>query len=325
MMHHGLTALTLTFILGAPAFADGDETPPEAPADSAEIQLTEREEIQGGADLLPLLLPGHRLIGRLDWHTDYAEAYRQAQDERKMLLLFFRDEADPRIADIYERDVLSSDELAEPLTGVVRVVLPQDAVRPFRIPELPDLPILKHSSFKFMYGRQGIAMIDLTEPDSELYGHVVSAHPFSAGRMYTVRGTKIVLGLPRGTVTQRALIYAVRLHPAAPISTTAGKCHDYLCKQARQSSRLMAAYGSVGHHDWGTRYGEIAAQTGRAAMEVAAMSGNHSLIEASIEVVNQWYGSPAHWQIMSTPAAIFGYDLVRDATGNWWGTGVFAN
>jgi len=35
MMHHGLTALTLTFILGAPAFADGDETPPEAPADSS--------------------------------------------------------------------------------------------------------------------------------------------------------------------------------------------------------------------------------------------------------------------------------------------------
>ena len=32
----------------------------------------------------------------------------------------------------------------------------------------------------------------------------------------------------------------------------------------------MATYGSVGHHDWGTRYGEIATQTGRSAMEVAA-------------------------------------------------------
>jgi hypothetical protein len=325
MKHQGLIALVLSLVLAAPAAAQDDDESPSVVTETAETELTERGEIPGGADLVRLLLPGQRLIGDLDWHTDYSAAYRQAQDERKMLFIVFRDEANPRIADIYERDILSSDELADSLAKVVRVVLPLDAVRPFRVPELPDLKILSHSSFKYMYGRQGIAMIDLTDPDSELNGHVVSAHPFSPGRMYTVRGTKIVLGLPRGTVTQRALIYAVRLHPAAPVSTTAGQCHGYLCKQARHSSRLMATYGSVGHHDWGTRYGEIASQTGRSAMEVAAMSGNHSLIEASIEVVNQWYGSPAHWQILSTPAAYFGYDLVRDSTGNWWGTGLVAN
>jgi hypothetical protein len=49
------------------------------------------------------------------------------------------------------------------------------------------------------------------------------------------------------------------------------------------------------------------------------------LIDAAIQVVDQWYGSPAHWGIMSAPAAIFGYDLVRDSAGNWWGTGLFAN
>ena len=25
------------------------------------------------------------------------------------------------------------------------------------------------------------------------------------------------------------------------------------------------------------------------------------------------------------PASIFGYDLVHDSAGNWWGTGLFAN
>jgi hypothetical protein len=275
--------------------------------------------------LQPLLPVETRVIGKLDWHIDYSAAYREARDARKMLFVFFRDEAAPRISGIYETEVLAAEELLDPLSKVVRVVLPLGATGPVRDEaETRDVILLKHSAFNYMYGRQGIAMIDLTDPQSELYGHVVSAHPFTPGKHYTARGTKLVLGLPRGTVTQRALIYAVRLHPAAPISTTDGKCHGYLCKQARNSSNLMAAYGSVGHHDWGTRYGEIASQTGKSAQEVAAMSGNRSLIDAAIELVDQWYGSPAHWQIMSTPASIFGYDLVRDSAGNWWGTGLFA-
>ena len=53
----------------------------------------------------------HLLIGALDWHTDYSAAYRQAQDERRMLFVVFRDEANSRIADIYERDVLSNREM----------------------------------------------------------------------------------------------------------------------------------------------------------------------------------------------------------------------
>jgi hypothetical protein len=306
-----------------PARADEEPQPGKNVATAANIP---ESDAQPGADSPSrLLVTPTRTIGTHEWHTDYSAAYRQAREERKMLLLFFRDEAQPRIADIFERDVLAGDELREPLEKVVRVVLPLDAVHPFSDPEKPATKILDHSSFQYMYRQQGIAMIDLTDPDSELNGHVVSAHAFSPGRHYTARAMKIVLGLPRGTVTQRALIYAVRLYPYPPVSTTDGKCHSFLCQQARQSSQLMANYGSVGHHDWGTRQGEIAAATGRSAMEVAAMSANPRLINAALEVVDQWAGSPAHWGIMSTPAAIFGYDLVHDAAGNWWGTGVFAN
>ena len=287
-------------------------------------ELTDAGNVPEGSQL-GLPIPGDRTIGELTWHTDYASAYRRAREAKKMLFIFFRDEEHPRIADIYENDVLAREELREPLSDFVRVVIPLDARRPFRAPELLDLPLLTHHSFRYMYGRQGIAVVDLTDPDSDLWGQVVSAHPFTPGLHYTARGTKIVLGLPRGTVTQRALIYAVRLHPAAPISTTDGKCNSYLCRMARQSSQLMALYGSVGHHDWGTRHNEIAASTGKMAMEVAAMSGNRSLIGAAIELVDQWYGSPAHWQIMSMPADIFGYDLFHDTNGNWWGTGLFAN
>lgn len=325
MMSRVTAALTITLILTSTPLLPAEEPASVLALASPSPEFGGQGSIRDGATLLHLISPERRMIGDLNWHTDYATAYRRAQTERKMLFIFFRDERDPFIADVYEHDVLSNFELREPLSGVVRVILPLNAVRPFRIPELPDLPIMNHNSFKFMYGRQGIAMIDLTDPESALFGQVVSAHPFTPGKLYTVRGTKLVLGLPRGSVTQRALIYAVRQHPAAPVSTTDGRCDAYLCRQARQSSQLMSTYGSVGHHDWGTRYGEIAAHTGKSAMEVAAMAGNRQLIDAAIELVEQWYGSPAHWGIMSAPATIFGYDLVHDPAGNWWGTGLFAN
>ena len=153
---------------------DGAETLVLATPDS---DFTETGEIPDREMLARWLSPGGRKIGELEWHTDYDAAYRQARDEQKMLFIFFRNEANPRIAGFYERDVLTKSELREPLSKVVRVVLPLDAVRPFRPPELPDLKMLDHSSFKYMYHRQGIVMIDLTDPDSELYGMVVSRIP----------------------------------------------------------------------------------------------------------------------------------------------------
>ncbi|MFN0055896.1 MAG: hypothetical protein ACKV0T_27445 [Planctomycetales bacterium] len=264
-----------------------------------------------------------RTIGTLDWHIDYTAAYRQARDENKLLFIVFRDEKQSRIADQFEREVLAHRDMQAPLEAVTRLALPVDAVQPPDNSDDPPKKLLQHSSFEHMYGRQGFAIIDLTSPRSELNGKLISAHPFSYAGQYSVWNTKIVLALPKATLTQRALIYAVRVHPAAPVSTTHGQCHAFLCQQARESSRLMSQYGSVGHHDWGTRSGAISAATGRSPQEVAAMGGNRELLDAAAEVVNQWHGSPAHWGIMSSPATIFGYDLVR-GNGGWYGTGIFA-
>jgi len=320
LMNYALIASTLSLVLATrPLSADPqpDSTPVAGPSEA---------DPTPDAPALPEAPPVEvRTIGKLEWHIDYSAAYHEAREARKMLFVFFRDESRPRIADLYEHDILSHGDTHEALSAVVRVTVPLDSLCPNCDADEAGQRMLSHHSFKYMYGRQGIAMIDLTNSDAQLHGKVVSAHPFTPGRYYTVHGTRTVLGLPQGTVTQRALIYAVRIHPASPVSTTSGKCHGYMCKMANESSKLMAQYGSVGHHDWGNRYGNIAAQTGRSGSEVAAGAGNMNLIDAAIQVVDQWYGSPAHWGIMSAPAAIFGYDLVRDSAGNWWGTGVFAN
>ncbi|MSR57367.1 MAG: CAP domain-containing protein [Planctomycetaceae bacterium] len=315
-----LSRLAMFLALAAqPLWADDQADPIETsenPANAEAVSEPQAAEPQG---------PVQRQIGGLDWHTDYAAAYKAARDDRKMLFILFRDERQPRIAQRFEQEVLAHRDLHGPLSQTVRVVLPVDAPAPQANPDQQPQKLLSHSSFGYMYGRQGIAIIDLTDPRSRLCGQVVSAHPFNREGQYTTSNTRVILALPRATVTQRALIYAVRMHPAAPVSTTAGQCDGFMCSQARQSSQLMSQYGSVGHHDWGTRSGAISAATGRSASEVAAMAGNRELLAAATELVMQWQGSPPHWQIMNTRAAFFGYDMVRGSGGNWWGTGVFAN
>ena len=202
--NRALRALTLSLVSSlafAAARADDEREPSKTVSTVASIP--EAATLPDSESPARLATSPSRKIGTLDWHTDYSAAYRQARDERKMLLLFFRDDANPRIADFYEHDVLAADELREALEKVVRVVLPVDALHPFSDPEKPATKILGHSSFAYMYGQQGIAMIDLTDPDSELHGHVVSTHAFTSGRHYTARSTKIVLELPRGTVNSR--------------------------------------------------------------------------------------------------------------------------
>lgn len=272
----------------------------------------------------------HRAIGSLEWHTEYAAAYHQAKQDKKQLLLFFRDDKAAAAADTFERDILAHADLVAPLRDVVRVVLPVDALEPVDesnddVEEKAPVKLLDHRAFEFMYKKAGLAVIDLVDPEGEQYGLVISAHPFTPNRTYGVAAVKTLLNLPIATVTQRALIFAVLMHPAAPVSTTQGKCHSFVCKAARRGSELMAQYESVGHHDWGTRQNEVAVATGHSAMEVAASGwGQSTLIDAAFQCVDLWYGSPAHWGIMSSPAKYYGYDLVRSASGNWYGTGVIA-
>src|SRR5437667_138446 len=65
----------------------------------------------------------------------------------------------------------------------------------------------------------GLAIIDMAEPDSELHRQVVSVYPFKRGPI-SVERLAVMLSLPRGTLTQRTLIFAVRTHSESPASAT---------------------------------------------------------------------------------------------------------
>src|SRR5262245_61587465 len=96
-------ALAASFLLALPGpLARAEEKSDAVPLNPAPLlEFPEAEAIPDAQALSRILSPEVRKIGGLDWYIDYSEAYRQARDEKMMMLLFFRDEAHPRIADIF--------------------------------------------------------------------------------------------------------------------------------------------------------------------------------------------------------------------------------
>jgi len=156
----------------------------------------------------------------------------------------------------------------------------------------------------------------------------VTALPFASGKYYRWRNSHLnaALELPSGSLSQRTMIWAVRVHEESPASTT-GSLHPALAQAAADQSVHQAAIGVQGHHRWETRFHKIRlAAHANAASEVVAESWpNENLIDACIDCVTSWRHSPGHWQAVRTRHRLFGYDIRRGRNGIWYGTGIFAN
>lgn len=257
---------------------------------------------------------GMRSLGELHWYTDYAEAYSHARRTHSKLLIVFQEELSNR-HETFEREVLASDELMNGLLDYVRVVVPTSETTPDE-----EGLLLEHSSFKHMQRMPGVAILDLSNPDAETFGHLVSAFPFSSGRSYTKSEMQTILGLPEGTITQRTLVYALRRHPGRPRSAY-GAAHPYLMQQAHSHSGTMARTRSVGHHNWGYRFGQISRAVGP-AREVAVAGRGYTLVDAANDCIRTWRSSPSHWNMMIRNARYMGYDMVQAGNGMWYATGI---
>lgn len=269
--------------------------------------------------------PETRQIGDLPWHIDYAAAYRQATEEKKQLLLFFRNDRDLLTAGQFEQNALARPELREPLNKFVRVALLTSAVAPAAAGAPADakpVRLLEHRCFAHMQGQAGLAIVDLMDKRDHLFGRCISAHPFTTNTLGHVSHVRTMLDLPRGTITQRTLTFVLRTHPERPASVW-GQGNPFLMDQCRHASQLMCNYGSVGHHDWGNRSSYISGQFGSGPSEVASMGGGSNLFEVAHSCVNLWRGSGVHWGMMITPSRFFGYDMVQSPNGTWFANGIF--
>ncbi len=255
------------------------------------------------------------------WLKDYSEAYLQAQKQRKMLLLFFDDQA----AGDSEREFLRTmPRLAEEVTPgrYLFAHLPLNAQ--LRVNGI-ELALAGHEAFRELRGGQGLAIIDLINPKSQQYAHVVTCLPFARGQVYDARTMRLVLTLPDGTLTQRTMVFAVRMHPEAPLSTH-GHVHWVLLDEAASHSGYQASIQNQGHHSWDSRFHRINARLDGSvsAKEVCAESWpNYSLLEACFDCVHSWRQSSGHWDAVASSHWYYGYDIKRGHNGIWYATGIF--
>jgi len=292
----------------AEALAEGDAAAPKVMQD---------ESVRPAAAFRPI-------APSLTWMTDYAAATRAAKEAKRMLLVYLVPEGKEQAAlrDQFEK-TLADPAVAELLPRFVLARLPQSAVMK---EEDREVALLDHPSLQEMEHKPGLFIVDYESEGEEYSGTVVSVFPFLNGRTYSVDQMKVILTLPKGTLTQRTMVYAVSTHPEHPASVR-GTPDPYLFDEAENHSRYQARIRLQGHHFWETRFHRILGRIppGTLASEVCAESWpGQGLLAAAIECVRSWRQSSGHWRAVSSQQRAYGYDIKRGSNGVWYATGIFA-
>jgi hypothetical protein len=181
--------------------------------------------------------------------------------------------------------------------------------------------LLRDPALVEMRGGAGVFLVDYAHDSWR--GRIVSVLPRTPGSYYRFEPhhVDLLLTLPEGSLTQRSLILAVRLHAEQPRSTT-GVCDPVLCRAAESHSGHQARIHRQGHHNWQTRSQRL----GGAASEVCAESWEHQdLLDSCVDCVASWRHSPGHWRAVSSPHAAYGYDIRRGNNSIWYATGIFVH
>ena len=200
------------------------------------------------------------------WLTSYADAWRAAQGQNKMLLIYFCDAGVDCPCSRFKTQTLDDVQVRPKLRDYVCVELPLNAAI---TSDGKRVVLLEHEAFGEMSGQPGIAIVDFRSPKPPLRGAVVSTFPISEASCYTPEQMTVILDLPPGTLTQRTLIYAVRTHPEQPASAN-GQLLPALAEEAESHSQYQATIRLQGHHFWAARFPRIVSRLpgGRGAHEV---------------------------------------------------------
>lgn len=262
----------------------------------------------------------------LNWMSNYQKAYQRAADTKRMLLVYFQSDDKSSLCRQFEEESLADERVVEQLRDYVLVKLPLDTK--IKV-EGEEVRLLEHRAFEDLHKKPGIAVVDLTDDEEDHHGDVVSVVPLAEGRYYRFRPNHVavLLDLPEGTLTQRTMTFAVRIHPESPESTL-GQADPVLMEAAKDHSRHQARIQNQGHHNWSSRFQHISSRLpdGLHAQEVVAESWPHqSLLDAAVDCVHSWRQSSGHWGAVRAKQPRFGYDIRRGGNGIWYATGLFGN
>ncbi|RIK80089.1 MAG: hypothetical protein DCC67_09870 [Planctomycetota bacterium] len=266
--------------------------------------------------------PSTKTVAGLEWRTDYSAAYRAAKQHQRMLLINMTCAGSQQQA--VEQYIARNPTLQAKLEQVERLRLPVDAAITVGG---KSQRLLSFPAFSHLQGGPGFVMIDLRHEGQPYYGAVVSALPYASGKYYrwNPQHLSVMLDLPPGTITQRTMIWAVRIHPERPQSTY-GMHHPTLAAGAAQHSTYQASIGVQGHQNFESRYHQLSGAAGGSVSEVVAESWpGQNMIDSCLDCVDSWRHSSGHWRGVSRRHRAFAFDIRRGRNGIWYGTGLFAD
>lgn len=223
-------------------------------------------------------------------YHEYYPAYRAAKTQQQMLLIDFESGLDfSRLdASFHEQHVVCS--------------LPLDY-------EVESQRLIDHPAFRTLEKSPGLVIVDLQ--NDELFGKAVSVLP----KRHCLPGKiKALFDLPAGTLTQRTLIWALRIHPARPQSVW-GAAAPHLMGHCSRHSRVQAGANNQ-HHDM--------SHPGSSEIVAESWPWNKNIVDAAIDIVWSWSQSPGHWGAASQSWGSYGYDMKSNGQ-KWYATGVFSH
>jgi hypothetical protein len=301
-------------------------------------------------------------LDRLSWETNYAKASQKAKEQSKNLLIYFYAVADsPQIPNSteerfvkvrnnevrqvvyvlpqlqkplpiaaacreFEQRALFKSEVLDLLDNYVPLKLPIDAVQESESAGQPNISILDLPKFREMAHLPGLTIIDYEHKNEPYYEDLVGILPFLRAKPPTSEQVQTFLTLPPGTLTQRTLVYAIRIHPERPLSTM-GTFHSFVTKEATEHSVYQAKRGVLGHQNFGMRSNRISGELEQGSVsEICAQSWtNEGLFEAAIGCVRAWRNSSGHWSAARKKHTYYGYDMVLGSNNIWYATGIFVD
>jgi hypothetical protein len=257
------------------------------------------------------------------WMNSYEKATECALKDKKDLFVVFEEKGELR-------DVLNDAQVAKQLRKFVCLRLPVSYKHDGK--KLLDYPALAD-----MMGKPGMAIVSMHDEKLATHYQVISAHPLVPSRYrwvpaYGVEQVQIILDLPaQATLSQRSMIYAVRVHPEQPRSVD-GECHPAFLAHAESHSRRQASMQRQHHADLIAASNRITAEAGIGlgnASEVVAESwgrvvGGENVLEAALSCIDAWRHSSGHWSAVAGAQRYFGYDIAQGANGTWYATGIFS-
>ena len=260
------------------------------------------------------------------WQTDYPTARKQAITAKQYLLIHFSSKQGSRQHAHFMQYACHDRQVQKRMQRYNCLRLREDERVQF---EGRHIVLLEDLSFTEMRATEGLAVVDYRDPQSPTFGQVVGCLPFVKPTYYAPRyesaaSVATFLGLPPGSLTQRMLIYAVRMHPETPQSS-AGTASATLLEAATEHCRRQASLQRQGHQRWEARFPQIwAAVGGEPPIEVCAESwSDEPLLTACLGCVHAWRQSGGHWRAVTRAYPLFGYDICRGKDRIWYATGIF--